>query len=632
MNIFIDVEGGGASHDAPTVFSVPGGWTWFNDPRAIAVGNGYALGAITGAGALVAYDLLGASDNLRGSTFDVDDHANPSFALRPDGKILAAASEHNGSGFYTYLSNNSYDPSSFGAETNRDAELTGDGYSYASQVYLGSNLYLFFRSVDTGTRHFYYSVSADDGATFSAKVRLLSNDGNNVNWPPYVKMVPNGSSRIDFFCTDGSPNASTTNSIYHFYFDGSVFRTTAGSSLTLPITPSTHLTKVYNGATNRAWIWDCAIDGSNNPVCVYAALNSTTNHRYRRAVWNGSSWDDTEICAAGGYLYTGETYYSGGVAIDPDDINTVFASREVNDEHQIWRYTYSGSWSGEQITKGGRAFRPYVVRNAVAEPRLFYMKGDYQSYEIFDTTIELMDSTAAAVTLSTDSLFANVSFVTNFHGPAGDTSATDFSANNHTMTFRGNAVLSAVDTLFGVSYVDFDGNGDLITVPNSATFQWGTGDFAIEVLADIPDTTPAAEEQVISLWRTDNNQRSWAIRLTTAGLLQFIGSTDGTFNAGTGTLLSYDISGLGPMVGAYIGVKRVSGVFTLNLNGSTVNTNTPASYNFHAGTGTLNIGGLQGGAAVWSTTASWDGNIHGVRLTKGANRTLAVPTEAFPIS
>jgi hypothetical protein len=622
----------------PAVFSVDGGWSWFSDPRAIVIGDGLAVGAIRGDGRLLVYDMQSSTGvDLRGSTFDVDDHANPSLLHRSsDGKILVAASAHNGTAIYTYLSTNPDDPTAFGAETNIDAQLGGDdGYSYDFLIQLTGEvndpIYLFFRGTSAGTRHFYYSTSTDQGATWAARTRLLDNNGDSVSHAPYVKAVPNGDDRIDFFCTDGHPANTATNSIYHFYYEGGAFKDTGGSTLTLPIAVATDLTPLYDGTTDHAWIHDAAISGTGNPACVFATFPTTTDHRYHYRKWNGTTWDGAQVCTAGGYLTAAEVYYSGGIAIDPDNVNIVYASREINQEHQIWRYVTADdgdTWdAGEQITQGPRSFRPHLVRNATVEPRLLYMSGDYQDFAVFDTDINLTDSDTPEVTLPTDAQHASTCLICNFHGPAGATTATDYSPDARTATFRNNAIIEATNTPFGVSCLLLDGNGDTVTFANHADFQFGSSDFTVEVWAAPIDYTPASEDFFISLWRSDNNQRSWGIRNTVAGALEFLGSTNGT---AVTTLMSADISGLAADSWHHFAVKRASGVFTMWVDGSQVDTDSTA-FTFHAGTGFLNIGNIQNAATGWSTSSGINGRIGPVRITN-ADRTITLPTAAFPIS
>jgi hypothetical protein len=615
-----------------------GVWTWFNDPRAISVNGQPLIGAVDADGDLVAFDVASGTSqiDLHGSTFEVDDHNNPAFLIRAsDSRILAFASLHAGANIYKYLSTNPNDASAWGAAVNLDASFGLGAYSYVNPYQLtdiaNDPIYLFTRAQSGGVAHFYYSVSTDSGSTFGALTKVFSNNGDETDFSPYVKIVQNGNGRLDLFLTDGHPDSTPTNSIYHCYFDGTSFRDTAGNALVLPIDPAADLTKVYDGATNPGWVWDCAIAEDGHPALLYTAHNSTTDHRYRFAKWNGASWVGGEIATAGSHLLVAQPYYSGGAAIDPANLARVFLSREVNGVHQIWRYVTSdfSTWTGEQITKGKRSFRPYVVRGQVAEPRLVFVEGNYDDYFSYATDIRLKDSRAAAVTLSTDAQYASASLIVPFDGPSGGTAATDFSANAHVMTFRGDAVLSAARTKWGVSSLRLNGDTDgAVTIPNSATFQFGLVDFAVELWASADDWTPAAVNRfLLTLWRNDVAQRSWAIDLTTAGLLRFLGTTDGTT---TTTLLSYDASGLVVNQFYHIAVTRVSGTFKLWVDGVEVNSNAVA-FDLHAGTGTLTFGNNQNGAATWNTTNVWVGNVDGCRITK-ANRAIVLPTEQFPIA
>jgi hypothetical protein len=401
---------------APDSDAVDGAWSWFSEPRAISIAGSPVIGAVTSAGRIGVYSGTSFTD-LRGSLFQVDDHANPTLLRRSsDNKIIAFAAAHNGAAVYTYLSTNADDVSAFGAETSIDASLGLAEYSYPNPVQLTDEtndpIYLFFRAVSGGTKHYYYSTSTDQSATWAAATQLLVNNGDNANFPPYVKLVQNGNDRIDFFCTDGHPQYTATNSIYHFYYEGGNFKDTGGSNLTLPIDPATDLTPLYDGTTTRAWIWDCAIDGSGNPVCVYATFPSLVDHRYRYAKWDGAAWDDNEVCSAGGPLYSGQPYYSGGIAIDPRNVNRVIASRSIGGAHTLFRYVTAdggAAWDETQITEEPEvAIRPVFVRGQVSEPRLAYVTGSYTSYTVYDTEILLTDSSKSP------------SVVTGFRVPAGD--------------------------------------------------------------------------------------------------------------------------------------------------------------------------------------------------------------------
>lgn len=628
VNPFVFASPAAGDVPAPSDFQVEGVWTWFNDPRAIAVDDGIVVGGITTAGDLIAYELGdGTPVDLRGSTFQVDDHANPSFLKRSsDNRVMAFASAHNGTGLYTYLATSSNDAGAFGAETNIDASLGLTGYSYTNAYQLTDEandpIYLFTRARDgSNVAQFYYSTSTDQGATWAAAIKLLSNNGSNTAHSPYVKIVQNGNARLDFFCTDGHPNTTATNSIYHFYYEGGSFRETDGTALTLPIAPASDLTPIYSGATNRAWIWDCAVDGSGNPVCVFAVFNSITDHRYRRCAFNGTTWDDTQICTAGRYLYSGESYYSGGVAIDPADIDTVFASRETDGVHSLYRYTFSGTWdAGTQITANEQAIRPYVVRGA-AEPRLLYLSGDYSTYLDFETSIKLMDSTASAATPATDANIANVLLlargkVMEDHSPVGRALTTG----------SGVTVTGAKTIMPGTS----DGLGvgtGAITAPDAADLAF-SGDFTIEIFGATFDAT-TVEYKLLTQWRAATGGRSW--RATYLGnqspdKLGIYLSTDGTAS----TLITGDwtptgehdlcFERSGTTVRVYVdGVMIGSGTFSGALR------NSPSR---------MVIGSDEASDGMISSAAVWGGDWKEIRITKAARYAsdggYAVPSRPLP--
>lgn len=369
-------------------------WTWFNDPRCIEMPGGRILtGGVNsdnGAIQLNWTDDSGATF----STFDllgsgtVDDHDNPGLLRRSDNHIMAMFCRHNGSQMYVSTSDNPGDPSAF-TRVDIDSQLGGGPYAYANPYQLTGEandpIYLFYRSGTTPTWSAYYSVSINGGTTWAAQTRLL--DGDPTEGRPYLKCAQNGNDRIDFACTDGNPAEVPTNSIYHFYYQGGSWYTSAGVSMgTPPFTVATEPTEVYDGTTVRSWIWDIQIDETTGyPVIVFATFPTTSDHRYNYARWNGSSWDVNEICAAGTGLYAAEPYYSGGVCIDPDDVNTVYASREASGVWTLYKYvTANGgaSFTETAFSTCEDAIRPYKIKGASL---LAAVAGPYTTYNSFKT-------------------------------------------------------------------------------------------------------------------------------------------------------------------------------------------------------------------------------------------------------
>lgn len=378
-------------------FRPSGLWTWVNHPRGLDIGGDTIVGAISNDGFLQVSNMDEQfTTDLRLGVFDVNDHANPSLLHRSDGSIMAFASAHNGSGFFTYTSSLIDDVSSWNPEINIDSQLGLDTYSYSQAFQMGDEandpVYIFFRANPTA-RDYYYSRtdSTSSYATWDSGTELFSNSGNGI-WAPYVIGVKKNESRIDFVLTDGSPNSETTNSVYHIYYESGSFHDTGGSILTLPITPNTDLIPLYDGTTNRAWIWDISFAPDGNPAVLYSTFPSTTDHRYNRAVYNGSSWVSTEIVAAGGSLYSGEPYYSGGMCFGPGTIDTVYASVEdISNVYQINEATFSGSWSLTELTSGSDpSLRPFVP---VGSTDVVYFTGRYTTFTDYETYINRISTT-----------------------------------------------------------------------------------------------------------------------------------------------------------------------------------------------------------------------------------------------
>ena len=100
-------------------------------------------------------------------------------------------------------------------------------------------------------------------------------------------------------------------------------------------------------------------------------------------------------------------------------------------------------------------------------------------------------ATKAGPSIITDGLVLNIDPANVKSYPAKDdpyrdqvsllldgTSFTDKSRNNFTVTTYGNAQIVS-DATFG-TVASFDGNGDYLTLPSNAAFNFGSGDFTIE--------------------------------------------------------------------------------------------------------------------------------------------------------
>lgn len=83
---------------------------------------------------------------------------------------------------------------------------------------------------------------------------------------------------------------------------------------------------------------------------------------------------------------------------------------------------------------------------------------------------------------------ANV-LLLHLDGVDGVTTTIDDSPSNHSITFVGNAQLDTDQKKFGVSSGLFDGLGDYLSIPDSADWDWGTGDLTIDMWVRFDDVS-----------------------------------------------------------------------------------------------------------------------------------------------
>jgi hypothetical protein len=371
-----------------------GARTWFNTPSTIRVGGADYVGAITSAGGVVVGAAGGVSTTVLHAALETDDHDNPAFLRRSsDGRIIAAYSKHSiDTSLFIRISTNPDDLSSFGAEVDIGSQLSGGTHdAYANLVEVSDGIFNFYRGVTSANpRGPHCTISTDNGSTWSTGQWLASNGTQR----PYLHVAKGGANRIDIVVNGGNPGEVTPAacSLYHFYYEAGSWKKSDGTVITSPpFDISTKLTRIWDGTTQMAWSWDIK-SFSGTPVVVYAVFVSTTDHRYRYAKWNGSSWDDHEICTAGGTIYPGagaQDYYSGGVCIDPDNQNVIYCSRPVSGVHQIFKgVTADGgtTWTMTQLTFGSKkSFRPQKLSGSST---VTYVTGDYTAYTNFATNIK----------------------------------------------------------------------------------------------------------------------------------------------------------------------------------------------------------------------------------------------------
>ncbi|MEP9386176.1 BNR-4 repeat-containing protein [Mesorhizobium sp. KR9-304] len=359
----------------------PGFWVWYTQPSAVRIRSGILASSVArstdGGGETILTRHEGGAVGepvILGKSKHLDDHDQAALLVRvKDGQVLAFFCHHSDNRFFVAASlvDDPKSAADWSKPVDIALQLGGSEYTYAQPVEMGDGtIYLFLRARTVDSLSLHYTKSTDGGTTWKLAKRVLTGQR------PYFCVARNGPTRIDIACNDGHPNAEQPpNSLYHFYMEmdgagGEAFRASDGRNLgDLPLTPGNDLIRVWDGSTpaGESSIWQVGIDAKGHPALLYAVFpERDADHRYRRALWTGDRWDDSEICPAGPTFAdasAGEFYFTGGCCFDLDDIDIVYASRKAGERRQIFRMeTRDGAgWKERQLTWSALdCARPYL--------------------------------------------------------------------------------------------------------------------------------------------------------------------------------------------------------------------------------------------------------------------------------
>jgi hypothetical protein len=407
----------------PVVLTNDAGYCWFEDPRALFVGQSLVVGSVAsgwqdaskrGDIESVVHDFASSKTTVTElhDRFELDDHDSPAYVVRPDGKLLAMYAKH-GSENHSY-----YRVSSGASLTMWDAERTFTPSSSTRLTY--SNLFLlksennriydFYRGLDNSYKPS-FAYSEDGGDTWRSG-NVVINVPSTQKHRPYVRYASNGKDTIHLLYTEAHPR-DYDNSLYHVFYRSGSLHQSSGAELHLlsqGLTQPNEGTRIFQGSADQvAWGMDLTLDADERPVAAYSVQVGSAglptgqggdDIRYRYARWDGSSWKDFPLAYGGSKLYSGEDDYSGLASIDPTDANVVYLSTNAdpvsgkplistgdNKRHyELFRaVTADGgqSWKFTPITKDSTVdnLRP-VVPSPGADGRraLLWLRGVYRSY------------------------------------------------------------------------------------------------------------------------------------------------------------------------------------------------------------------------------------------------------------
>lgn len=396
-------------------------WCWFADPRAIhyeneaGTINASYIGFIDVHGNIKAaqYDWTTGhkSEVLIRSYFQPDDHNNPTFLVLPDERVLIIYSRHTDeAAFYYRISKQPGDITNLGEEKRL---ATANNTTYPSPFILSddpTHWYLCWRGIGWHPTIARLTLpDENDNVMFDfGPKQIIQSTGAR----PYAKYQSNGKDKIYLTYTTGHPDNEYPNWLYFNVIDinhgnGPILRDINGTELkkisdgvfnvnkTSDYAKKYPMTIVDKTDNIRNWVWQVSLDKDENPVIAYTHIdNAKTSHVYWYGRWTGSEWRRTWVQYAGHAFHQNwnstERCYSGGMSLDPDNINDLYLSiptknGEYNKDgvYEIWKYTINdeGTVSGsEQITRNSEKnnSRPFILPGSNNSPlRLIWMNGDY---------------------------------------------------------------------------------------------------------------------------------------------------------------------------------------------------------------------------------------------------------------
>lgn len=222
-----------------------------------------------------------------------------------------------------------------------------------------------------------------------------------------------------------------------------------------------------------------------------------------------------------------------------------------------------------------------------------------------------------------DTNFENVVLLSHLNGVDTDTYAEDSSRSQHVLTFVGNAQLDRAQKQFGTASLLLDGTGDEVTVPDSADFDLGAGEFTIECWYRAAST--AAGHTLVSQWGTSGNF-GWLVTWDQGfGGMRFLYSTDGT------NFFFIDGASFTPTIGQWYHItvtRDSSNDVRIFIDGTQSGSTTTAAVTINNSTQVLSIGS-RGDVG----SEDMNGHLDDVRITKNVARYTAdfsAPGDQFP--
>lgn len=204
----------------------------------------------------------------------------------------------------------------------------------------------------------------------------------------------------------------------------------------------------------------------------------------------------------------------------------------------------------------------------------------------------------------------------HFNGANNSTTFTD--ECGRAITRYGDAKISTTQSKFGGASGYFDGSGDYVQIEDSELFNFGSGDFTIEMWI-YPTALPSSEYwwSLICQRTTNRINHSFSFYLAPTGIPEGFISNSGDGRSGTNAWVTGHA--VSSNTWTHLAVTRASGTLRIFQNGILKNTNASANFSIYNSSATIKIGAFD--EPPWSNSY-FQGYMDEVRVTREYARYL----------
>jgi uncharacterized membrane protein len=205
-------------------------------------------------------------------------------------------------------------------------------------------------------------------------------------------------------------------------------------------------------------------------------------------------------------------------------------------------------------------------------------------------------------------------------GTLGSTTFTD-ETGTHTVTAVGDAQIDTAQSKFGGASALFDGTGDYLSVPDSADWHFGSGDFTVDAWVRVANTTGV--KTVVGQYNT-TSENGWVLHINAANI-QFAYSTDGT----DGVAITSTTTPISANIWHHVAAVRDGNTLTLYVDGVSEQTADLTGITF------FNASSLAFVGSQTPTINPMNGHIDELRLLKGTaawTTGFTPPTSAYSLT